>query len=535
MKLLKAMATVAGFSMISRVSGMVRDIMMAGFMGAGPLSDAFFVALKLPNMFRRITAEGAFTVSFVPLYSKTIEIEGEQAAGEFAGKTFSMMALILSVFSIAMMIFMPWVIKLIAPGFEVGEERFQPAVDMTQITFPYLLLMSLTALFGGMLNVHHKFGPFAAAPIFFNICAISAILVGHYFFADPASAIPYAMAWGVTLSGFIQLWMMIHYVRKYKISYSWQGFVWDEKIKKIFKLMGPGFVGSGILQINIFIDTLFASLLPIGAISYLYYADRLQQLPLGIIGLAVGAAILPMLSRSIASGNVAQSRELFNRSLEYTYIIALPAAVALLIIPIPIVALILERGAFTQADTVTTSYVVMGYAVGLPAYIAGKVFASIFWAQGDTMTPVKISIANSLLNTVLCFAFIKFTPMGIAGIALATGLSGWLQLILYSRKLKGIEIAAYDEQFKKAFPQICFSACVMAVVLAGLGYTFQDYFHSHTLAKLLTVAALISAGGLTYISAIWYFGIVKIKDIKELLNRKRLKDETNPIGNAADE
>lgn len=299
--------------------------------------------------------------------------------------------------------------------------------------------------------------------------------------------------------------------------------------------MGPGFVGSGILQINIFIDTLFASLLPVGAISYLYYADRLQQLPLGIIGLAVGAAILPMLSRSLASGNVSESRDLFNRSLEYTYIIALPAAVALLIIPVPIVALLLERGAFTITDTITTSHVVMGYAVGLPAYIAGKVFASIFWAQGDTMTPVKISIANSILNTVLCFAFIKLTPMGIAGIALATGLSGWLQLFLYSRKLKGIEVAAYDEQFKRAFPQICLSACAMAIVLAGLSYVLSPWFHEHSFKKLLAVATLIGVGGLTYIGAIWYFGIIKISEIKKLLNRRRLKNETNSLGDATDE
>ncbi len=535
MKLLKAMATVAGFSMISRVSGMIRDIMMAGFMGAGPLSDAFFVALKLPNMFRRITAEGAFSVSFIPVYSQTVELEGEEKAGEFVGRTFSMMSLILGVFSVLMMITMPWIIKLIAPGFEVGEERYQPAVEMTQITFPYLLLMSLSALFGGILNVHHKFGPFAAAPIFFNMCAIVAILIGHHLSDEPTRAIPYAMAWGVTLSGILQLWMMIHYVRKYKIAFNWQPIVWDEKIKRIFKLMGPGFIASGVLQINIFIDTLFATLLPIGSVSYLYFADRLQQLPLGILGLAVGAALLPMLSRSIASGNTIESRDMFNRSLEYTYIIALPAAVALLIIPIPIVALLFERGAFSVSDTITTSYVVMGYAIGLPAYLAGKTFAAIFWAQQDTITPVKISIANSVLNTALCFVFIKFTPLGIAGIALATGLSGWLQLVLYNRKLKGMEIAAFDDKFKNAFPQICLSACAMAIVLAGLGYVLMPYFHSHTLAKLLTVATLISVGGLTYIGAIWYFGIVKISEIKKLLNRRKLKDETNPLGDAADQ
>ena len=532
MKLIKAMATIAGFSMISRVTGLVRDMMTAAFIGAGPLSDAFFVALKLPNMFRRITAEGAFSVSFIPVYSKTIETEGEEEAAKFAGQTFSVMAIILSIFTILMMIGMPWVIRLIAPGFEPGQERYEPAVLMTQATFPYLLLMSLTALFGGILNVHHKFGPFSAAPILFNICNIGAILIGKHFYAEPNEVIPYLMAWSISVSGVLQLLLMIYYVRKYRIAYSWQGFAWSDKVKRVFKLMGPGVVGSGILQINIFVDTLFASLLATGAISYLYYADRLQQLPLGIIGLAVGAAILPMLSRSLASENKAEARDLFNRSLEYTYLIALPAAVALLIVPIPIVALLFERGEFKLSDTIQTSYVVMGYAVGLPAYIAGKVFASIFWAQHDTMTPVKISIANSILNIALCVLFIK--PFGIAGIALATGLSGWLQLYLYSRRLKDVEVAAYDERFKTVFPQIALSACAMAVVLAGLSYVLSPWFHEHSAKKLLAVLALLSAGGLTYIGAVWYFGIVKISEIKALLNKRKNKDETYPVGDAAD-
>lgn len=534
MKLVKAMATVAGFGMISRVSGMVRDIMMATFMGAGPLSDAFFVALKLPNMFRRITAEGAFTVSFVPIYSKTLEQEGEDEAGKFTGRTFTMMSLILTVFSAVMMITMPWVIRLIAPGFEPGEARYDPAVLMTQVTFPYLLLMSLTALFGGMLNVHHKFGPFSAAPVIFNICNIAAMLIGHYFFFDPQSVIPYLMAWSVTISGVLQLLVMIYYVRKYKIAFQWQGLSLDPKIKKIFKLMGPGFISSGILQINIFVDTLFASKLAVGSISYLYFADRLQQLPLGIIGMAVGAALLPMLSRSIANGNDGESRNLFNRSLEYTYIIALPATVALLIIPIPIISLLFEHGQFTRADTLTTSYVVIGYAIGLPAYLAGKVFASIFWAQQDTMTPVKISIANSLLNIVLCICFIK--PFGIAGIAMATGISGWLQLYLYSRKLKTVSIAAYDEAFSAVLPKIALSSCAMALVLAISSYVLTDWFQGDLLHKLMGVMALLAFGGLTYLIAVWKFGIINIQEIKKLLKNRKLKEkETTALAGSSEE
>ena len=534
MKLVKAMATVAGFGMVSRVSGMVRDIMMATFMGASPLSDAFFVALKLPNMFRRITAEGAFTVSFVPMYSKTIEVEGEEEAAKFTGRTFTMMSVVLSIFSVVMMIGMPWVIRLIAPGFEPGQERYEPSVIMTQVTFPYLLLMSLTAMFGGMLNVHHKFGPFSAAPVIFNFCNIGAMLVGQYFFPEPNHIIPYLMSWSVTISGVLQLVVMIYYVRKYNIAFKWQPLVWDPKIKKIFKLMGPGFISSGILQINIFIDTLFASKLAIGSISYLYFADRLQQLPLGIIGMAVGSALLPMLSRTIASGNDEESRNLFNRSLEYTYIIALPAAVALLIVPIPIISLLFEHGQFTKADSLTTSYVVMGYALGLPAYLAGKVFASIFWAQHDTVTPVKISIANSVLNTVLCICFIK--PFGIAGIALATGLSGWLQLYLYNRKLKTVAIAAYDQQFKDVLPKIALSSCALAFVLASSSYFLTSWVHADVFHKIAAILVLLFAGSATYAAAVWYTGVIKVEEIKKILTKRKLKDEeTYSLGNEPEE
>lgn len=512
MKLLNAMATVAGYSLISRVTGMVRDMAIAAFLGAGPLADAFFVALRLPNMFRRIAAEGAFSVSFIPMYSKDLQNDGEKDAAEFAGTTFSVMTILLAIFTILMMLAMPVIIRIIAPGFEPGQGRYWPAVDMTRITFPYLLLMSLTSLFGGMLNAHNKFGPFAAAPILFNLCALVAIFIGTQFFADHNIGVAYSMAWGITISGLLQLGLMVVFIRRHKIAFNIRAPKFDGKIKRLFKLMGPGIIGAGLLQINIFIDTLFASLLATGAISYLYYADRLQQLPLGVIGIAVGTALLPLLSRSIASGNTDESRDLFNRSLEYTYLIALPAAVALLIVPIPIIALLFERGEFAVADTISTSYVLMGYAVGLPAYIAGKVFASIFWARHDTVTPVKVSLWTSALNIVLCICFIK--PFGIAGIALATGLSGWLQLILYSRKLQGVEIAQYDAQFKDAFPKIAISCCAMAVVLAVLNYLLQPWFHDHSVHKLVAVLGLLAAGGLTYIVMVLSLGVIKLKELK---------------------
>jgi putative peptidoglycan lipid II flippase len=519
MKLVKAMTTVAGYSLLSRVTGMVRDILSAAVLGTGPLADAYFVALKLPNMFRRIAAEGAFSVSFIPLYSRTLENEGEESAAHFAGRTFSIMTIVMSFFTILMMIGMPWVIRVIAPGFEDDGLRYMPAVEMTQITFPYLMLMTLTSLFGGMLNAHNKFGPFAAAPIVFNAFNIAAILIAEHWFPESEKAVPYGLAWAVSISGIFQLLLMLFFIRRHKIKFHWQGLVPDEKVRKMFRLMGPGVLAAGILQINIFVDTIFASTLGTGAVSYLYYADRLNQLPLGVIGLAVGSALLPLLSRSVSSNNINEARDLFNRSLEHTYLVALPASVALLVAPVPFVALLFERGEFTRADTMITSYVLMGYAMGLPAYIAGKVFATVFWSRQDTLTPVKVSIATSVLNIILCVLFIK--PLGVAGIALATGLSGWLQLYLYTRLLKKDEVGMYDDRFRSVFHKIALSTCLMAAVLSGLSYVLQDWVHGDTLRKILAVGTMVGAAGITYFLAVLKSGVFNINDIKELLKRKK--------------
>ncbi len=299
MKLLKAMATVAGLTFVSRLAGFLRDVLTAAFLGAGPMADAFFVALKLPNLFRRVTAEGAFSVSFVPLYTRTMEEDGEDKAGEFAGRSFSIMLIALSIFTVIFMIAMPWVIDVIAPGFQNDAVRFPLSVELSRITFPYLLLMSLTALFGGVLNANNRFAPFAATPIIFNLSLVLALLFGSKYLPS----VGHAMAWGITVSGVLQLLFMWFFIRRHKIKFHIKKPELTPRIKKLFKLMGPGALGAGVMHINLFADMIIASLLPTGAISYLYYADRLNQLPLGIVGIAIGTALLPMLSRSLASGN----------------------------------------------------------------------------------------------------------------------------------------------------------------------------------------------------------------------------------------
>lgn len=515
MKLLKAMATIASFTMLSRIAGMVRDMLTASILGAGPVADAFFVALKLPNFFRRVAAEGAFSVSFIPLYSKTIEQDGEEAGAKFAGEIFSVMAIILAVFSILVMIGMPWIIHVIAPGFIHGTERYDLAVTMTQITFPYLILMSLTALFGGMLNTHSKFGPFSAAPIIFNTTLIFALLV----FAPLFPTAGHAMAIGVTVSGILQLLMMVYFVSRYKIQFKIQKPKLSDKTKQLFKLMGPGILSAGVFQVNLFVDMIVASLLPTGAISFLYYADRLNQLPLSLVGIAVGTALLPMLSKALAADNKEESKDLFNRSLEFCFFAALPAAVALLIVPYEMVSTLFQYGKFSAHDTLQTSYVLMGYGIGLPAYIASKIFMTAFWAHQDTVTPVKISIITALSNVMLCLLLIGL--LGVAGISLATGIVGWMQVYLLHRQLKGRDALEFDDRLRIVFPKIAVCSCLMGIVLSLLSYFLHPYFGYSLPVKIFALVALLGGGATTYAIAISATGVLKLSDVKRYLKRSK--------------
>lgn len=507
------MATVAGMTAISRVTGFVRDIFTAAILGAGPVADAFFVALKLPNFFRRVTAEGAFSVSFVPLYSGKLEKEGEEQADAFASNVFMMMLAGLSVFTCLCIAFMPFIIYAIAPGFQDDPLRFDMALELSRITFPYLLLMSLSSLVGGVLNAHDRFAPFAFAPVLFNLCLIGALL-----FADYAQTAGHAMAWGIFASGFLQLFWLLACAKRSKFRLRWVRPQLDTDTKKMFKLMGPGIVGAGVMQINLFVDLIIASFLASGSISYLYYADRLNQLPLGTVGIAVGTALLPLLSKALAGGRMEEAKALFNRALEYCFLLALPAAAALAVIPLPLISVLFERGEFTHSDSIITASVLAGYAVGLPAYIAVKIFSTIHWARHDTTTPVKIAIVGTVTNIALCLAFIPF--MGVAGIALATGLTGWLQFGQHLYALKKLEVGQFDAQFKRNTAKILLSVALMAVALFVLQGLVAGMLEGPELHKLVALAVLVGGGGAVYAGMILLTGAIKVSEIMLLLKRK---------------
>lgn len=516
MKLARAMATVGGLTGVSRILGFVRDILTAAILGAGPIADAFFVALKLPNLFRRITAEGAFSVAFVPLYSSTLEEEGQERASVFASNAFGIMLLFLVPFTVLAILAMPYIIYAIAPGFADDPVRYDMAVSLSRITFPYLLFISLTALLGGVLNAHNKFAPFAGAPILFNLSLIIALL----YFTNYTQNAGYAMAYGIVVAGITQFLLLLYFVFRNNIRIRFKKPEFTPKIKKTFRLMGPGILGAGVMHINLFADLIIASLLSAGSISYLYYADRLNQLPLGMIGVAVGTALLPMLSKTVAAKDEAGSNKLFNRSLEICLILALPAAVALFTIPETLIGTLFERGKFTAEDTAIASNVLMGYAIGLPTYIAAKVFSTAYWSKQDTMSPVKISILITVINIALSLALIK--PFGVAGIAVSTGLVGWLQLALLYRGVKKSTSLRFDAQFKSSFFKIVFATLLMAVFLL----VFDKYYGvNNNLSdgtKIIRLCILVFIGMGIYAAGIFGTGAIKISEIKKLFIRKKV-------------
>lgn len=516
MNLMKAMTTLSGLTFLSRIAGFIRDILSAAIMGAGPIADAFFVALKLPNFFRRVSAEGAFSVSFIPLYTQSLKKEGQEKAQYFALNSFYIMSAILGLLTVIFILCMPWVIYLIAPGFKDDPTRYKLALELSMITFPYLLCMSLSALLGGVLNSHGKFAPFAMAPILFNLTLISVLVLHIKGVFETAG---HAMAWGVFAAGLIQLFWLIFCA--YKNGFRFYIFrpKFDNKIQKLLKLMGPGVVGAGVMHINLIADLIIASFLKAGSISYLYYADRLQQLPIGIIGVAIGTALLPMLSASLNENKTQQAKSLYNRALEYSLLLGLPASIALLLIPIPLITVLFERGAFSAQDTVTCAAVLSFYALGLPAYLCTKVFSTVFWAQQDTKTPVKISIISTALNIVLSLIFVSY--IGVPGIALGTSLAGGIQIVLYIFALKKNTYTEFslDLQFKSNLPRIFFASIVMGLSVALLAKLLSSWLLAGLVYKILLVLALVLGGMLVYGLAVIGLGVLKIQDVRNFIRR----------------
>jgi putative peptidoglycan lipid II flippase len=399
--MLRGIVTVGGWTMASRLLGFLRDILIAALAGAGPVADAFFVANRLPNLFRRLFGEGAFNAAFVPAFAGLLAREGPDSARSFANETLAVMTFWLLALTLVCMVAMPVIMLGFAPGFSDNPEKFDLTVDLARIAFPYMPLICLTALLSGILNGLDRFAAAAAAPLIYNLVSIACML----WLVPYVPTVGHALAWGVSLSGVFQLALLIVAVRRAGMRITLPRPRLTPRIRELLRKMGPGVLGAGITQVNMSVDVIIATLLPAGTAAILYYADRLVQLPLGVIGVAVGTALLPLLSRAVVAaekgGDAKAPLTALNQAIVYALVLTLPAALALAMVGRPIVEVLFQRGAFDAATSALTAEALAAYAVGLPAFVLLKVLAPGFFARGDTAMPVRIGLASIALNLSL--------------------------------------------------------------------------------------------------------------------------------------
>ncbi len=516
MDLKKSAFTVSGFTMISRVLGFIRDILIANILGAGAIADAFFVAFRFPNLFRRLFAEGAFSAAFVPIFSELLTKNSIIKAREFGEQAFSILILILICFLTVFEIIMPWAMYLLAPGFDSVPGKFELAVQLSRITLPYLLFISLVSLQSGILNALGHFGAAASAPILLNVVLISALLI----FGGHQNQIGHLLAIAISLAGVAQfIWLSYHCTK-----YGFPVKLRFPKITKNIRLLGkrtvPVIFGASLYQINLLIGTILASLISDGAVSYLYYADRITQLPLGVIGVALGTALLPLLSNQISSGNSGLAKTTQTRGIEIALLFTIPATAGLAAISLPIVVVLFEHGAFSHQASLATSKAMVAYSVGLPAYVLIKVLAPSFFARGDTSRPVRIAAISLIINIVLNLLLMQM--FGHIGIALASSISAWvnaisLAIVLHRRGHFDLNRKLMFSSFK-----IILASVLMGVVIfTGAKFINFNVLVTHT-EKGFFLFILIFLGICVYGFFVIIFKVVNWKELRSVWVRRNM-------------
>ncbi|TBW37185.1 murein biosynthesis integral membrane protein MurJ [Siculibacillus lacustris] len=425
---LRRVGTVSGFTMLSRVTGFLRDVVLAWVIGAGPIADAFFIALRIPNHFRALFAEGAFNAAFVPTYAGTLEREGEARALAFAGRVLGALIAVQVVILIAAEIWARGLLGLITPGFEGDPVLGDLTTSLTRITFPYLLCVTVVTVYGAVLNAHHRYAAAAGAPVLFNIAIVACVALtllapaGHPWFA------PHGAAIGVALAGVTELALLVWAMRPAGLVLVPLRPALSGEVTTFLKRLGPATIGSGAAQIAMFVDTILAAALPKGAVSGMYYADRLYQLPIGVIAIAVGTVLLPELSRRFAAGDDVGARRAQRRAILWSIVLTAPFVVAFLAIPDLLVRLAFARGAFDQVAVARAAVTLQAYAVGLMAIVLMRSVVPGFHARGDTRTPMWIAFVGIGVNVVL--KFILSDTYDVAGLAFATSIGAWVNLVL---------------------------------------------------------------------------------------------------------
>ena len=460
--------TVGGYTLLSRLTGFARDIMLAAILGAGPVADAFFVAFRLPNHFRAIFAEGAFNAAFVPAYAHVHGENGGEAAKLFSDRVFTLLFVSQVILLVLAWTFMPQAMSLLAPGFTHDTSQRDLAIELTRITFPYLLLITLVTLYGGMLNVMHRFASAAAASIFLNLAMMMTLAIAAFF---PTAG--HAAAWGVLISGFLQYFLLAGDLARHGGLPRFAPLKLDEDIRAFFRALGPATLGSMGTQVAMFADTIIATFLPAGALSALYYADRLNQLPIGVIGIAIGTVLLPEMSRRISAGDQAGAMEQQRRAFDFTLLFAVPFVAAFLAVPDAITRALFARGAFTKGDAAAAGATLAAYAVGLIPFVLIRSAVATFYARKDTATPVKASLTGLAVNMGL--KLLLMGSLAQIGLALATAIGAWVNLLL----VLAFAVRAGFLELNRTLGQSLLKFAVCGVVLAAALWLTARHFAPH--------------------------------------------------------
>ena len=495
--------------MASRLLGFAREIMLAGFVGAGPVTDAFVVAFRLPNLFRRVLAEGAFNAAFVPLFAESLETEGRDGAKKFAVEILAALFWTLVILTIFAQIAMPGLVYVLAPGFYDDPEKFDLTVLMSRIAFPYLFCMSLIAFLGGILNTFGKFAIAALAPVLLNVIMIAALAIIGFSGYGSSQTSGIILAFGVAIAGFIQLGCLVWALARENFPLTFQRPRFTDNVRRLLELGVPGVIAGGITQINIVIGTVIASS-QASAVSYLYYADRIYQLPLGVVGIAIGVVLLPDLSRKLKAGDRQAAFDSQNRSLEFSMALTLPAAIALFLIAEEIVHVLYERGAFDRADTSATAQALAAFAVGLPAFVLIKVFSPAFFARQDTKTPMWFAGIGMVVN--VAGSLLLFPIYQHVGIAIASSIAGWVNVLLLAGTLMKRDELQIDSLLMKRLILLSMASAVMGAGVFYGAQTAEPYlFHSMLFTR---IAAL---GGLVGLGIVLFAGICQITGAADFL------------------
>lgn len=508
-RMLPAVLTVGSMTMLSRVFGLVRDMMLAAFLGSGPVAQAFLVAFTLPNMFRRFFAEGAFNVAFIPMFAKKVESNDDPK--KFAQDAFSALSSMLIVFTLLGQLVMPWLVWAMASGF-AGDERFELSVVFGRIAFPYILFISLAAMMAGILNSLSRFAIAAASPVLMNLVMIFALLLGDWTGGDIGAW----LIWSTPVAGIVQF--LVVWIGAAKVGFvvkpAWPKLTPD--VKRLAIIAFPAMLTGSVTQVNLIVGRQVGSFFD-GAVAWLSYADRLYHLPIGLVGVAIAVVLLPDLSRRLRAHDIDGSKHAMNRALEFSLFLTLPSSVALIVIPEPIISVLFQRGEFTAADSQATALALMIFGFGLPSFLLQRVFTPMYYVREDTRSPLKFAFYALLVNAVVA---IGLAPLiGFTAAAIGPSLSGWTMMLQLWWGTKKMGVATeFDDRMKRSFPRIVAASLVMGVVLY-VGKIYLDGPLHDAVWRYFALTLLVSIGGASYAITSIIFGAVKIKELRSAFRR----------------